>query len=69
MYFNYQLGDNTVPYWSKSKDDPAASNDSPAEQAMPELHRVSWYFPIEIRDTEAGSPKAAGLERSKAQAC
>ncbi len=69
VYFNYELGDNTVPYWSKSKEDPAASNDSPAEQAMPELHRVSWYFPIEIRDTEAGSPKAAGLERSKAQAC
>ena len=53
VHFNYELGANTVPYWSKSKEDLAASNDSPAKQAMPERHRVSWYFPIEIRDTEA----------------
>ncbi len=51
--FAYSLGDNTVPYWSKSRDDPAASNEPPAKQALPERHRVRWYFPIEIRDTEA----------------
>jgi len=52
LSFAYSLGDNTVPYWSKSRDDPAASNE-PAKQALPERHRVRWYFPIEIRDTEA----------------
>ncbi len=53
LNFAYSLGDNTVPYWSKSRDDPAASNEPPAKQALPERHRVRWYFPIEIRDTEA----------------
>ncbi len=44
--FAYSLGDNTVPYWSKSRDDPAASNDPPA-------HLVMWNLSIDVRDTEA----------------
>ena len=52
LNFAYSLGDNTVPYWSKSKDDPPESNDPPAKQSLPPTHSVTWHLPIEIRDTE-----------------
>ncbi len=53
LNFAYSLGDNTVPYWSKSKDDPSESNDPPVKQSLPPTHSVTWHLSFEIRDTEA----------------
>ena len=53
LNFAYSLGDNTVPYWSKFKDNPTDQNDPPADQALPPIrHSVEWHLPIEIRDSE-----------------